>query len=182
MVVNSRSPDPLSCRYSIPSFLAIPEKFELAVRPLIQSTSSSPTSLSRPSPNQPSPPPPLAVSFTSASSFPLALPPTVALGFGITSFRRYWWGRLLGWAGVNERLRGWVQLHLQRVRTLELERQREGRRATPEKVPPALDGENEKADTHSEGPDLEKIRGWVLVDYVDSPNDLLPLLVECNYH
>lgn len=28
----------------------------------------------------------------------------------------------------------------------------------------------------------ERIRGWILMDYVDSPSDLLPMLVECNYH
>jgi len=110
----------------------------------------------------------------------------VALGFGIVGFRRFWWGRLLGWAGVNERVRDWIQLHLQSVRTVELEqeRQRDAKPVALEKAPPQLPAENEKVDSYLEGPvaTTDKIRGWVLMDYVDTPGDLLHLLVECNYH
>lgn len=107
--------------------------------------------------------PPLAVSFTSASSFPLALPPWVALGFGVLTFRRWWWGRVIGWAGMNERIRNWLEEFL--TRTLRLE---DEMRSTAEK------GSTAKAE--------ERVRGWVLMDYVDTPDNMLPLLIECNYH
>ncbi len=43
----------------------------------------------------------MCISFASATSFPLALPPFVAKGFGWPR-----WG--LGFVGVNERLRDWI--------------------------------------------------------------------------
>ncbi|KAL0564936.1 hypothetical protein V5O48_017101, partial [Marasmius crinis-equi] len=52
--------------YSIPSFLSIPEKVELATRILVPPESK----------------PTLSIAFLSASSFPLAAPPTIAQGFG----------------------------------------------------------------------------------------------------
>ncbi|KAI0345213.1 PLC-like phosphodiesterase [Trametopsis cervina] len=70
--------------YSIPSFLYIPEKTELAMQNLTPVSHEPPT-------------PSLAISFFSASSFPFAPPPTVARGFG--------WPRIgMGVEGVNGRL------------------------------------------------------------------------------
>lgn len=175
-------------RYSIPSFLATPEKFQLAVSLLTQPTNitSSPPPPPPSSPTQTTPNPTLAISFTSAANIPFALPPTVALGFGIVAFRQYWWGRLLGSAGVNERVRDWVQLHLQRNLETELERERQRQKGTAavlsekdsDSPPPIEKLEGEEGSSSS----VEKVRGWVLMDYVDTPGDLLPLLVECNYH
>jgi len=157
--------------YKIPSFLAIPEKFQLATSPLIQTPPNPPTT---------DPTPTLVITYTSASNIPLALPATIALGAGINSFRTC---RLLGYPGVNQRVRDWLQLHLQR--TLELEgEQREREQKEDEKGGSPLSFENGNLGEHTEGPGLvaDKIRGWVMMDYADTPNDLLPLLVECNYH
>jgi len=166
-------------RYKIPSFLSIPEKFELATSPLIQP----------PNPPTPTPTPTLVITFTSASNIPLALPPMVALGAGINSARAC---RLLGYPGVNQRVRNWLLLHLQQVQTVELEREREREREREqqedkieEKVGSSSSPKNRELGEVSEEPDLvvtDKIRGWVMMDYADTPNDLLPLLVECNYH
>jgi len=70
--------------YSIPSFLHIPEKTELAMSNLL------------PVPDEP-PTPVLRISFFSAASFPFAFPPTIARGFG--------WPKIgFGVEGVNARL------------------------------------------------------------------------------
>lgn len=158
--------------YAIPSFLSIPEKFAIAISPLVQTrdASNDPRNFSKESNGAwpfPRPQPPLAVSFTSAASVPLALPPMVALGFGIASMRRYWWGRVLGWAGMNERLRNWLKEYLESVLQAEDQVQMDEKR-------PLRDEEKAYGTV--------KVRGWVLMDYVDTPDDLLPLLIECNYH
>ncbi|KIP02632.1 hypothetical protein PHLGIDRAFT_32127 [Phlebiopsis gigantea 11061_1 CR5-6] len=73
--------------YSIPSFLYIPEKTALATQILLPPPGDPPT-------------PSLAITFFSASSFPLASPPTVARGFG--------WPKLgFGVEGVNSRAAQW---------------------------------------------------------------------------
>ncbi|KDQ59632.1 hypothetical protein JAAARDRAFT_126848 [Jaapia argillacea MUCL 33604] len=74
--------------YAIPSFLAIPEKVELATQILL------------PPPTQP-PFPLLSITYFSAASFPLAFPTTVARGFGYPQ-----WG--LGVEGVNSRVGKWL--------------------------------------------------------------------------
>jgi len=163
--------------YKVPSFLAIPEKFQLATSPLIQ-------------PPPPDPPTPtLVITYTSASNIPLALPATIALGAGINSVRACRLLRIFGYPGVNQRVRDWLQLHLERIRTVELERERQEQEQQQKNVtldkevsPSSL--EKGELGEHTEGPGLvvDKIRGWVLMDYADTPNDLLPLLVECNYH
>ncbi|GBE82695.1 hypothetical protein SCP_0410800 [Sparassis crispa] len=72
--------------YNIPSFLSIPEKTELSTQIL--------------QPDDP-PFPTLSISYFSASSFPLAFPPTIAQGFG--------WPRFgLGVEGVNTRVGKWL--------------------------------------------------------------------------
>jgi len=73
--------------YQIHSFLSIPEKVALSTQMLLPPED----------PLMPS----LSVTFLSAASFPLALPPIVACGFGWPK-----WG--LGIKGVNERVRTWL--------------------------------------------------------------------------
>jgi 1-phosphatidylinositol phosphodiesterase len=75
-------------RYSIPSFLSIPEKMALSTQNLIMP------------PVEPTIPT-LAISFFSASSFPLALPTTIARGVG-------WSGVGFGFEGVNRRVGSWL--------------------------------------------------------------------------
>jgi len=75
-------------RYEIPSFLSIPEKVELATKALVV-LNNVPTA------------PTLAISFFSAASFPLALPTTVARGFG-------WPQAGFGVEGVNSRFGSWL--------------------------------------------------------------------------
>jgi 1-phosphatidylinositol phosphodiesterase len=78
----------VTCRYSIPSFLSIPEKTDLATRILLPPPEDPPT-------------PSLAITFFSAASFPLAFPPTIARGFG--------WPKVgLGVEGVNARVGRWL--------------------------------------------------------------------------
>ena len=75
-------------RYNIPSFLAIPEKLSLATQILL------------PPPNN-LPMPVLSITFMSAASIPLALPPLIATGFG-------WPTVGLGVEGVNSRFAAWL--------------------------------------------------------------------------
>ena len=75
-------------RYSIPSFLSIPEKTQLSTEILLLPPGEQPFPI-------------LNISFFSASSIPLATPPTVAKGFGWPK-----WG--LGVEGVNGRLGRWL--------------------------------------------------------------------------
>ncbi|EJD46135.1 PLC-like phosphodiesterase [Auricularia subglabra TFB-10046 SS5] len=72
--------------YAIPSFLAIPEKVDVATSTLLTPPGLRPT---------------LNISFFSASSFFLALPPTIALGLGWPKFG-------LGFRGVNDRTAEWL--------------------------------------------------------------------------
>lgn len=75
-------------RYNIPSFLSIPEKTKLATDILLPPPVDPPT-------------PSLAITFFSASSFPLAFPPTIARGFG--------WPKIgFGVEGVNARVARWL--------------------------------------------------------------------------
>lgn len=79
--------------------------------------------------------PTLNVAFFSAGSVPLALPPTVAQGFGWPKWK-------LGIEGINSRLGKWL---IDQLTT------------------------------------TGAIRGWVFMDFFESPADLLPLLVENNF-
>lgn len=78
----------MSLRYEIPSFLSIPEKVKRATN-ILTTTSNEPMA------------PTLAISFFSAASFPLALPTTVARGFG-------WPQAGFGVEGVNSRFGLWL--------------------------------------------------------------------------
>ncbi|KAG1748954.1 PLC-like phosphodiesterase [Suillus paluster] len=78
--------------YAIPSFLSIPEKVALSTDILVAPGGS--------------PFPTLSISFLSASSIPLAFPPTIARGLGWPRWR-------IGFEGVNARMgspriRGWA--------------------------------------------------------------------------
>ncbi|KAG5652017.1 hypothetical protein H0H81_006599 [Sphagnurus paluster] len=80
--------------YNLPSFLAIPEKFRLASQILLPPVNSPPM-------------PTLSITYMSAASFPLALPPTVAKGVGWPSLR-------LGVEGINSRFAAWLLNHFTR--------------------------------------------------------------------
>ncbi|KAI0948706.1 hypothetical protein AcV7_009376 [Taiwanofungus camphoratus] len=129
--------------YNIPSFLSIPEKTALATQILL------------PPPNDP-PFPTLAITFFSASSFPLAFPPTVALGFG--------WPKLgFGVEGVNGRVGTWLIDMLSSGSAGKLQ-------SSSERA-----GKDKARDI--------RLRGWALLDFFEHPenNAVVPLLVECNF-
>jgi len=140
--------------YHIFSFLSIPEKASLATECLI--------------PLFDSPIPTLSISFTSASSVPLALPPVIARGFGWPQ-----WG--LGFEGVNHRVGKWLLDQLSTDPT-------SYRRGTLDNKcqKPAWMSDDSLASCADAGP---RIRGWVLMDYYEDPidADLVPLFVECNF-
>ncbi|EPQ58546.1 PLC-like phosphodiesterase [Gloeophyllum trabeum ATCC 11539] len=129
--------------YAIPSFLSIPEKVELSTKVLLP-------------PEDDSPIPTLTITYFSAAS-PLALPPTIARGFGWPSIG-------LGIEGVNSRVGRWVLDMLSQD-------SRDQRREDLEKS-------HQRSST--DGP---RIRGWALMDFYTDPveHGVVPLLVECNY-
>ena len=100
--------------------------------------------------------PTLAISYFSAAFPPLALPQTIAKGFGWPA-----WG--LGVEGVNSKLGSWLLDKL----------------AGPP-VPDAAE-QNEALQTVSE--EEPRIRGWTFLDYYSEPEvgNIVPLLVECNF-
>ncbi|TFK34842.1 PLC-like phosphodiesterase [Crucibulum laeve] len=131
--------------YAIPSFLAIPEKVALSTQILLPPTPQPPM-------------PTLAITYFSAASFPLAMPPTIAQGFGWPK-----WG--FGVEGVNSRVGRWLLGMLG---------------GGPDLDNFNVAGEKEKTEGKMEEP---RIRGWTLMDYCDHPEEsgVVPLLVECNY-
>ncbi|KZO90382.1 PLC-like phosphodiesterase [Calocera viscosa TUFC12733] len=174
--------------YAIPTFLSIPEKFERAVRlleppqkqsldrrslppvpvvPILRrrSTSSSTSTISESKhgldPEKPVVefPHTLSITFFSAATFPLALPQTVALGFGWPQWN-------LGVEGVNVRLGRWL---LDKVAGDEVfpvnalqEQETQSRQADPGK----------------------RLSGWTLLDFYEWPlleAGIVPLLVELNF-
>jgi 1-phosphatidylinositol phosphodiesterase len=128
-------------RYNIFSFLSIPEKFAISTRILLV--------------NENVPTPRLAITYLSASSFPFALPQTIARGIG--------WPKIgFGIEGVNEQVGRWLLSLL-------------------DGSPPAPTGKAER-DGIREGDNEPRIRGWVLMDFYSEPEDsVVPLLVECNF-
>ena len=122
-----------------PSFLSIPEKTQLATSNLLP----SPPSIS-------SSQPPLNISFFSAASFPLAFPPTVALGFG--------WPRAgLGVEGVNVRVGRWLVGILADTNNNNGDVHDDGTLAREK-------GTNEGTRT--------RVRGWALMDFFTDPKDV----------
>jgi len=111
--------------------------------------------------------PPLAISFLSAASFPLSLPPVVARGFG--------WPKLgLGVEGVNSRVGRWLLGILCGDTPPDLK--------NPGTEAIDLNKETQNPlSAETRGP---RVRGWVMMDYFAEPESggIVPLLVECNFH
>ena len=122
------------------------------------------------SPPADSPIPTLSISFTSASSIPLALPPVIARGFGWPE-----WG--LGFEGVNDLVGKWL---LARLNPDDAIHQRAP--VDHEDQKGILTGADNAKSTPRTDPDL-RIRGWLLLDYYEDPigAGVVPLLVECNF-
>ncbi|TBU26041.1 PLC-like phosphodiesterase [Dichomitus squalens] len=131
--------------YSIPSFLSIPEKAQLSTEILVLPPGEQPFPI-------------LNISFFSASSVPLAFPPTIAKGFGWPN-----WG--FGVEGVNGRVGRWL--------VDKLSGDQVHNRRTEKGEPLNLAGLG--------GGDV-RIRGWTLMDFYREPEDgVVPLLIECNF-
>ncbi|KAG6825892.1 hypothetical protein H0H93_016979, partial [Arthromyces matolae] len=95
----------------------------------------------------------LSIAFLSAASFPLALPPVIAKGFGYPKLG-------FGVEGVNSRFVRWLLNNLF---------------ADTHSVVGQFSEKEYVEENH-------RIRGWVLLDFYDEPDSaLIPLLVECNY-
>lgn len=161
-------------RYAIQSFLSIPEKVTQATAVLLPPTPSQDQSATTPIP----PPcaPPLSISFFSAASIPLALPPTVACGFGWPE-----WG--FGVVGVNERIGAWLLSifsgHPSDLREV-IHSRLFGMGKDKEKET-VLEGEKQPSpESRDEEP---RLRGWTFMDFFQDPTgmDIVPLLVECNF-
>ncbi|KIJ69662.1 hypothetical protein HYDPIDRAFT_80179 [Hydnomerulius pinastri MD-312] len=144
--------------YSIPSFLSIPEKVTLSTEILI------PPPISPSSPN-----PALSISFMSASSIPLAFPPTIACGFGWPK-----WG--LGFEGVNGCVGKWL---LDRF----TDASGSNSRSHTHSKAGSTDEEKDHDYEHKYDDAGPRIRGWALLDFYDDPIEagVVPLFVECNF-
>jgi len=145
--------------YAIPSFLSIPEKAKVAVEML--HPKPAPTGKQD-----------LAITFLSAARIPFALPTTVACGFGWSHF-------LLGVEGVNSRVGRWLLRQLAGDDVGE-ERLQPQRTDTQETL--IDEDESEAPEKKSDRPTDNRLRGWVLMDFVRYPCDLgiIPLLIESN--
>ncbi|PPR00050.1 hypothetical protein CVT24_009006 [Panaeolus cyanescens] len=141
--------------YSIPTFLSIPEKLERGVSNIL---------LVPPNPPRPL----LPITYFSASSFPLAFPPTIAKGFAWPK-----WG--IGIEGINSRLGKWIL------------DQFGDRVALGPPLHDTKEVENEMGRTskqQSNPLNEPRIRGWTFLDYYSQPEgaeELVSLLVECNF-
>ncbi|KAG8970823.1 hypothetical protein FRC03_000040 [Tulasnella sp. 419] len=154
--------------YDIKTFFKTPEKFVLSSDVLKMPLPSLPEAslvepnalpIPFPSPKQYT----LPFSYTSASSIPLALPSTIACGFGIWKW---------GFDGVNARLGEWLLKY-----TANHQIQRSGISETPDEA-----GEKKPLTTvKDQGTTDTQIRGWVLMDYLDEPAGVGRLLVELNF-
>lgn len=145
--------------YRVPSFLSIPEKVERATAVLL--------------PARAAPVPVLNVSFLSASSFPLAAPPTIARGFG-------WPARGFGVEGVNARVGRWLLGKLTGEGAERLAP--DGEKGYGDEKH-AEDSEDED-DVEGKPPraDEPRVRGWVLMDFFRDPGQgIVPLLIETNF-
>lgn len=93
----------------------------------------------------------LNITYFSAVSFPLALPPTVACGFGWPA-----WG--MGVEGVNSRAVQWLLDQLDKR---------------------SIDYQNaNSAGKHTEE---TSIRGWAFMDFFEANPELVPLFIEFNF-
>jgi 1-phosphatidylinositol phosphodiesterase len=144
------------CRYAIPSTAAMSEKFALGTANLL--------------PPRNSPEPILPITYFSGSSFPLALPPTVAKG-GI------------GVRGMNSLLGKWLLDQVGSIVPRNVPSAVANEPADGGQVPPSSQIAHEEADDGQEAGQEPRIRGWAMLDYYDEPADarVVPLLVECNF-
>ena len=152
----------MAVRYAIPTTAAIPEKINLGTANLI--------------PPRNSPRPVLPITFFSGSSFPLALPPTVAKGLPGTV------------EGANSRLGKWL---LQQIGGM-VPASVAGAPAPKNSVWNRIVGvftPKRPVDTQAqagggqEAGQEPRIRGWAMVDFYSEPSgvNVVPLLVECNF-
>jgi 1-phosphatidylinositol phosphodiesterase len=153
--------------------LAIPEKVTLSTRILLPPDDDTN---------------PLNITYLSAATFPLALPPIVAKGFG--------WPGVFGVEGVNARVGKWL-LALLAGESDEREYSPKivGKVKAKAKAVVLPSGKSIEttsdtaslfADTaetvHGTTSEEPRLRGWVFLDYFKEPDEgLLPLLVECNW-
>jgi 1-phosphatidylinositol phosphodiesterase len=151
--------------YNIGTFVNIPEKASLAAQNLIVVNSP--------------PMPILPISFFSASSFPLALPPLVARGSG--------WPKLgMGVEGVNSRVCRWlIDLLGSDVESESSDGYSTGDdNVLLSEKSAATQAPVSKQDSSIPVPPPEaRIQGWALLDYYASPEagDLVHLLIEANF-
>ena len=103
--------------------------------------------------------PTLNIAFFSAASFPLALPPVVAKGFG-------WPAWHLGVEGINTRLGHWLLDQLAASVTT----------CTSTSISTNAGTDNSQSQSQSQIP-----RGWVFMDFFTTPGGLAPLLIECSF-
>ncbi|KAF9533576.1 PLC-like phosphodiesterase [Crepidotus variabilis] len=129
--------------YAIPTFMSIPEKMQRGTANLL--------------PPQPLTQPLLPITFFSAASFPLSLPPVIAKGFGMPKLG-------FGIEGVNSRLGKWLLDQIGGI------------------SPPTIANEGAKPN-HQDVKEEPRIRGWSFLDYFADPEEgqVVPLLVECNF-
>jgi 1-phosphatidylinositol phosphodiesterase len=157
--------------YRVPTFLSIPEKLRRATRVLCPDAWADADEDVRPAaawrrygyaplytaelpvPRTDA----LGIAFLSASAIPFALPPTIARGFG--------WPRFgLGVEGVNARFTRWC------LRKLAGSEDSAGRA-------------DDVGEAHSTGARRcnPRIRGWVLMDFVAEPSDMVSIMIELNW-
>jgi len=152
-------------RYAIPSFLNIPEKVAHATSVLLPP--HPPTSSAALSQNQNT----LSITFFSASSIPLALPPMIARGFGWPK-----WG--LGVVGVNERVGRWL------LGIFAGDAPNPGARSISRFFNFNTVNAKKAQTIRKKGAiDEPRIRGWAYMDFYEDPveSGVIPLLVECNF-
>ncbi|KAG8847293.1 hypothetical protein FRB96_001627 [Tulasnella sp. 330] len=141
--------------YNIGSISKIPQKFTIATSTMITTPSlTDPTS----SINHI-----LPMSFSSAASFPFALPGMVANGIGIST---------LGYMGVNQRIFQWATDLLTAAGSNALQVSSLPKGAREAEVAGAV---------HQAPPNLQRVSGWLMMDFFDEPTGLVPLLVEINW-
>lgn len=114
----------------------------------------------------------LSISFFSAASIPLALPPAIARGFGWPQ-----WG--LGVVGVNERVGGRLLTAFSGPPS-EL---REAARVKSRLFRKGAETAVEKQPLRERQQEELRLRGWAFIDFLDDPvgKDIVSLLVECNF-
>lgn len=132
-----------SRRYNIGNITEVSKKFAIATSTVITNVSLQDLTSSKAHF--------LPMSFSSASSIPLALPGMVANGIGVDT---------VGFQGMNTRMVTWASNILTAAGSNALTLQTQGN------APP---------------PNLQRVSGWLMMDFYDEPAGLVPLLVEMNW-